>query len=205
MMVITLTAGVVFGLSAGVSPGPLLTFLISQTLRYGTREGIKAAIVPLLTDLPIIIVTASLLAQFSRYRSLLGVLSLVGGLFVLYLAYQTFRTDKLDTDIREAKRGSFRRGAIVNFLNPHPYLFWLSVGAPIMIKAWAENPLSAVVFVTGFYLCLIGSKVFLAIVVGNSRRLITGKAYAYLMRSLGILLLIFSIFLFRDGLSLLGF
>jgi threonine/homoserine/homoserine lactone efflux protein len=204
MFVVTLTAGVVFGLSAGFSPGPLLTFLISQTLRYGTREGIKVAIAPLLTDLPIILLTVFLLTRLAHYQTLLGLLSLIGGLFVLYLAYQTFRTGKLETDVQEIKCGSLSRGVIVNFLNPHPYLFWLSVGAPTMVKAWAEDRFSAIAFVTSFYLCLIGSKVFLAILAGNSRRLVTGKAYTYLMRFLGILLLIFSIFLLRDGLILLG-
>jgi threonine/homoserine/homoserine lactone efflux protein len=204
MVFVALTAGVVFGLSAGFSPGPLLTFLISQTLRYGTREGIKVAIAPLLTDLPIIFVTIFLLTRFAQYRTLLGLLSLVGGLFVLYLAYQTFRTDKLETDVREIKWKSLSRGMIVNLLNPHPYLFWLSVGAPTMVKAWAEDRFSAVAFVTSFYLCLVGSKVLLAILVAKSRRLVTGKAYTYLMRFLGILLLIFSVFLFRDGLFLLG-
>ena len=46
--------GVVFGLAAGLMPGPLLALVIQQTLRHGPGEGIKVAAAPLLTDLPIV-------------------------------------------------------------------------------------------------------------------------------------------------------
>jgi len=54
-MFIHLFTGLMLGLTAGVAPGPLLTLVVSQTLRYGVREGIKIAIAPIFTDLPIIL------------------------------------------------------------------------------------------------------------------------------------------------------
>ena len=47
-------SGAVFGLAAGLMPGPLLALVIQQTLRHGPTEGIKVAAAPLLTDLPIV-------------------------------------------------------------------------------------------------------------------------------------------------------
>ncbi len=202
-MVVNLVAGVVFGLSAGFSPGPLLTFLISQTLKYGIKEGVRVALAPLLTDLPIIIITIFVLMRLAHFRVLLGSISLIGGSFVLYLAYESFRTSKLDVNMEDAKLRSLSKGAIVNALNPHPYLFWLTVGAPKMIRAWPESPMTAVAFVASFYMCLVGSKIFLAALVGKTRQLLMGRAYKYLMRILGALLLIFAVLLFRDGLNLL--
>jgi threonine/homoserine/homoserine lactone efflux protein len=203
-MVVNLLAGVVFGLSAGFSPGPLLTFLISQTLKYGIKEGIRVALAPLLTDLPIIIITIFVLMRLAHFRVLLGSISLIGGSFVLYLTYESFRTTKLNVNTGNAKLRSLSKGAIVNALNPHPYLFWLTVGAPAMIRAWPESRWTAVAFVASFYICLVGSKILLAALVGRTRRLLMGKAYKYLMRILGVLLLIFAVLLFRDGLHLLG-
>lgn len=48
-----LISGIIFGLSAGISPGPLLALVISETLKFGRKEGIKVAIAPLITDIPI--------------------------------------------------------------------------------------------------------------------------------------------------------
>ena len=40
----------------------------------------------------------------------------------------------------------------------------------------------------------------MAVVAGKSRRLLSGKAYAWVMRILGALLLVFAVLFFRDGL-----
>ncbi|MDY6953588.1 MAG: LysE family translocator, partial [Thermodesulfobacteriota bacterium] len=53
----TLAIGIVLGLSAGFAPGPLLALVISQTLRHNAVEGLKVALAPLVTDLPIILIT----------------------------------------------------------------------------------------------------------------------------------------------------
>jgi threonine/homoserine/homoserine lactone efflux protein len=55
-MDIFLSAGITLGLSAGFSPGPLSTLVISHSLRYGTREGVKVAMAPFITDVPIVFV-----------------------------------------------------------------------------------------------------------------------------------------------------
>jgi threonine/homoserine/homoserine lactone efflux protein len=203
-MLASLIAGTVLGLSAGLSPGPLMSFLISQTLKHGVKEGVKVAFAPFITDVPIILIATFVLTRLASFRAVLGLISLLGGLFVSYLAYESFRTSRLDTSLQDAVPQSLSKGAIVNALNPHPYLFWLSVGAPMIIKAWAASPLTAAAFVTGFYVCLTGAKIGLAVLVGKSRQLLMGRAYGYLMRVLGVLLAIFAFLLFRDGLGLLG-
>jgi threonine/homoserine/homoserine lactone efflux protein len=48
------TTALVFGLSAGLSPGPLMTLVIAETLKRGIPAGIRIAVAPLITDLPII-------------------------------------------------------------------------------------------------------------------------------------------------------
>jgi threonine/homoserine/homoserine lactone efflux protein len=101
-------------------------------------------------------------------------------------------------------RNSFKRGVTTNALNPHPYIFYMTVGAPIIFKAINHNFLSAFSFIGSFLLFLVGSKVILALVVERSRAFLKGPVYIGLMRILGALLFFFSIMLFRDGLRLFG-
>jgi threonine/homoserine/homoserine lactone efflux protein len=203
-MINTWFLGLVLGLSAGLAPGPLLAFVISQTLRYNIKEGLKVALVPLITDVPIILVTLFLLTKLSNFKMALGIISFLGGAFILYLSYETIQTTPLEASFQDTKPASLKKGAMVNALNPHPYLFWFSVGSPTMLKAQAESSLGAVAFVTSFYLCLIGSKICLALVVGKSRAFLEGRIYVYTMRVLGALLFLFALLLFRDGLRLIG-
>lgn len=194
-----LGAGVTLGLSAGFSPGPLLALLVSQTVRHGFREGAKVALAPLLTDFPIIYLSLHLLARLSAHREILGLVSIVGGSFLVYLAYENVRTAGMDVALVEEAPRSLLKGAVVNALNPHPYIFWMTVGGPLILRGAAESPWSPVLFVGSFLGCLVGSKMLLAVAVGRSRRFLAGKAYVWVTRTLGLALLLFAFVLFRDG------
>ncbi len=89
-MILALASGAFLGVSCGLAPGPLLALVLTQTLRHGPREGCKIALSPLVTDAPIIIVTLVLAAKLAQLRPLLGMVSVAGGAFILYLAWETF-------------------------------------------------------------------------------------------------------------------
>jgi len=198
-----LTQGLVLGLAAGFAPGPLLALVIAQTLSHGMREGVKVAFAPLVTDVPIVALAVLLVAPVAAFQTGLGVLSLIGAAFVFYLACDSFRTVRRRDDSATGLPRSLGRGALVNALNPHPYLFWLAVGAPTVIKAWRVSPLAAAAFLLGFYASLTGAKVVVAYGTDRSKAFLTQRLYAYLMRGLGVLLTLFALLLLRDGLRLL--
>jgi len=200
-----LLTGILFGLVAGISPGPLLTLVISETLRHNRKEGILVAIAPLLTDLPIVLVSVLILAKLSNSNLILGTISLSGALFIGYLAYESISVKGIELNLQKINPQSFRKGVIANFLNPHPYLFWIAVGAPMVLKAYKVNTLSACLFILGFYLLLVGSKIIVALVVDKSRDFMKSNIYIYSIRLLGFILLIFAIVFIRDGLKLFGF
>ncbi len=191
----------IFGLSGGLSPGPLLTLVISETLKHGIREGVKVALAPLITDLPIILAAMSVLSRVSDMRPVIGTIFLSGSLFLAYLGYESLVFKGADIDIGQAKPQSLKKGIIANFLNPNPYLFWLSVGSPVMLKALKLNVLSAAGFIFCFYLFLVGSKILLAVFIGKSRAFLKSSHYILTIRSLGLILLIFAVFFFIDGLK----
>ncbi|MES9860524.1 MAG: hypothetical protein ABW157_19515 [Candidatus Thiodiazotropha sp. LLP2] len=78
-MLSTISAGIVLGLSAGFSPGPLLTLVISETLQHDIRAGIKVAVAPIITDLPIIIFSLFIINEISGLYNILGLISLLVG------------------------------------------------------------------------------------------------------------------------------
>lgn len=197
--------GAVLGLSAGFSPGPLLALVISQTLQHGTREGLRIATAPLFTDIPIICVGMLLFASLGKPEFLLGIMSFAGCIFVGYLGITSLRQRPVDLELSAAAPRSYFKGIFTNALNPHPYLFWFSVGIPTILKADRQSStLAAIAFVAAFYVCIVAAKMALAVVVGRSRDFLTGASYLRIMRCLGIVLIGFSLILLYDGLSLTG-
>ena len=199
-----LTTGIILGFSAGIAPGPLLALVISETLQHDARAGVKIALAPIITDLPIIIVTLFILARLSRFHHVLGVISIIGAFFILYLGIVNIKTKDVQVDISTSTPRSLQKGILVNALSPHPYLFWFSVGGPTTIKAMGLGLAPTLSFIVSFYLLLVGSKILLAILVGRSRSFLLGNKYIFTMRVLGLILIILAGFLFQDGLQLIG-
>ncbi len=200
-----LATGAVLGLAAGFAPGPLMALVLAQSIRYGTREGQKVALAPLITDIPIVLLATALVAAAAEAAlGLLGAISLAGAVFVAYLGVESIRTTGVAAARPDEAARSWTRGAVVNALSPHPYLFWITVGAPTLIRAWTDGPLAAAGFLVGFYACLVGAKMLLAVVAGRSGGRLSSGAYRGVMVVLGCLLLLFAVRLAVEGLRLLG-
>ena len=195
-----LVPGLALGLSAGISPGPLLTLVMTQTLKHGVGEGIKVAMAPLLTDLPIIVVVLLILNSLTHIEPVLGAISLFGAAYLIYLGYESliFKGD-MPADQADAPQ-SIRKGVVANFLNPSPYMFWFSIGGPLMLKAFNINLLAAVLFIVPLYSLLVGAKCVVAIVAGRSRHFLKSRAYVYTVRILGLVLCLFGLMFVRDAL-----
>ena len=196
--------GMVLGLSAGLSPGPLLALVISETVRLGMGAGVRVAMAPLISDLPVLIVCFFLVSRVSGSDPVLGGISLAGALFVLKMGISSIRTQGVMPEPLGQASASLVKGVLVNILSPHPYLFWITVGAPLASKAWQSHPGGAVGFVAGFYLLLVGSKLALAFVVARTRSFLTGGVYVWAMRGLGLVLCGFAWGLAWEGARLLG-
>jgi threonine/homoserine/homoserine lactone efflux protein len=196
--------GVGLGLGAGLTPGPLLGLIISETLRSGWRAGMLVALAPPLAD--IVVVALCFLFLAGLPVSLLPLLSVAGGFYVLFLGWETWRaTGASVTPARETintARQSLRKGITVNLLNPHPYLFWLTVAGPLVAREYRHSAfLPIIVFVSGFYGCLVGSKMLLALLVHSGRARLQGRGYRLVLRASATLLLLLGGLLLWEGTS----
>jgi len=198
-----ITTGTILGLSAGFAPGPLLALVVSETLQHDVKAGVKIALAPIITDLPIIVFSLFVLSELARFQHFLGIISIFGACFILYLGLKNLGIKDLRITPEPIPHKPLQKGILVNFLSPHPYLFWLTVGGPTTIKALDLNLLAAAGFILPFYVLLVGSKIFLAIIAGRSRTFLQGPAYSITMRLLGVILILLAFILFQDGLSLL--
>lgn len=170
-MWIYLFQGVGYGLAAASQPGPLQTYLVSQSVTRGWKRTLPAALAPLVSDGPIVAVCLLALSQMPAWLE--RFLYIVGGLFVLYLAYGTFKSWKnfeMQEPSTDAGGQGIFKAALTNILNPNPYIFWTLVTGPILIKGWRETPVNGVGFMAGFYVTFVSSLAALIIVFSLASR-----------------------------------
>jgi threonine/homoserine/homoserine lactone efflux protein len=172
-MWIYILQGVGYGFIAAAQPGPFQTYLISQALLKGWQRTLPAALAPLLSDGPIIVLCLLVLSQIPLW--LQRFLYIGGGLFILYLTYGAYKAWKnfdptlpsVETDTRQ----SVFKAAFINLLNPNPYIFWSLVTGPILLAGWRQTLLYGLGFLAGFYVAMILSFSTLIIVFSSARRL----------------------------------
>jgi len=167
-----LIQGIGYGFAAAAQPGPFQAYLISQTLSNGWRRTLPAALAPLISDGPIIVLTLVVLSHvpvwFQRF------LYIVGGLFILYLAYSAFvawrNFDEAGVVTHSGSRQSAVRAAMMNALSPGPYLYWSLVTGPILLAGWRKAPVNGIGFLVSFYATIILSLIAIIVVFGTARR-----------------------------------
>ncbi len=185
-------SGAILGLSAGWSPGPLLTLVITESLRSGIKAGIRVAAAPLITDTPIILVALILMPRLNASLTVMGVISLAGAVFIAWMALESMTFKGAAGPTPSDAPASIWRGVLANALNPSPYLFWFTVGGSLVLRTADQNRTAAAVFILVFYIGLVGSKMVLALVVGRYRRFLQSGVYVWTLRLLGGVLLVFA-------------
>ena len=198
------TVGLLLGTPSGFAPGPMLLLIISETLRHGKRAGAKIAFIPLLTDAPIVLASGLLFTKITNLNMLLGGISIVGSIFLLYLGIKSIRAANSEFRDRTPRPLLLKEIMTANLSNPNPYLFWFTVGGPLMVRSFQINWGTGASFLLSFYLGLVGAKLILAIAAGKSRDFLQDFLYRRIMQLLSLMLMGFAVYLMLEGMVSLG-
>lgn len=154
-----LTQGLIFGLYAAFLPGPLQAFLLSRILQNGWKQSLPLAFIPLFSDGPIMLTLFLVLSQLPIW--LPTSLRIIGGFFIIYLAWDAFRNSKKQ-NVRHSPvatkaidRAGFLKGITMNLLNPNVYIFWATIGVPTIISGWSIAPIQGIAYFIGIYGAMI--------------------------------------------------
>ncbi len=115
----------------GLVPGPDIIFVLTQSVLYGARAGIMTTC-GLLTGLlaHISAVSLGIAALFQNSPSTFTVLKVLGGAYLLYLAWLSFRSGASRTSLEGMPFPGYAtlygRGVIMNITNPKVSLFFLA-------------------------------------------------------------------------------
>ncbi len=171
-MLAALLKGLVLGFPNAALPGPFQAYILSQVLQNGWRRTLVIALAPLVSDGPIITLNLLVLSQLPGF--VLGIIQMVGGLFIVYLAYGAYKAIKNGPKKKESRKATgagvrgFFKGVAMNCLSPGPYIFWGTVGGPILLNAWRTSPLNGIAFLVGMYGTLLTGFAILIRIFGTA-------------------------------------
>lgn len=187
-------SGVVLGTSNGVAPGPLSNLIISKTITDGKKQGFYLALAPFISDIFIVSLAYYLVKSSQKLHMLNTLVPFIGAIFISYLAIMGLKASSAhNTELNNYK---FKDAVIVNLVNPYPYLFWIFVGIPLVIKSDIS-----VAFFISFYTFFILTKLAIIFFVDAGLKNKTLKVKQRINKLLSLSLFYFTYKLIAMGIN----
>ncbi len=185
------------GIALCTSPGAVTV----QVIRRGLNSGFWAALTLQLGALLGIVLWAVLafigVAVFVNNVLARVILSLIGVVILLWLAWKAFRdTGKEDTKNTKvpALRDDFMVGVAFSLANPLPAIFWMGIGSTLLPVGDASLSIgNLVMFFAGFLLSTLLCNVILAGILAWGRKFVTPRLFRAFNVVSAIVLVIFAI------------
>jgi threonine/homoserine/homoserine lactone efflux protein len=205
MLIEFILKAVTIGFSAGVTPGPLQAIFLSYAIKGGWKKALPAAFAPLVSDSPVILLVLLVLNNLPEV--FLQILRVGGGLFLFYLAwdsYKAFRDFKtIDEELPQTSQlQTLLKATAMNLLAPGPWLFWSLINGPNLLAAWARSLWWGVLYLVSFYGVFVISNIVL-ILLFSSMRGMGEKVRRSLLLVSALVLAGFGLFQILQGFSLL--
>jgi len=196
----------VLGTFAGLAPGPYTTMVAGTALEKGFKAGFLLALTPLVTDVIPMLFSALLLGRLGGLA--LTLLGIVGGAIVVMVGIRFLKGHSKEVqpllsngEPAPGSDGERRQSALAGhviastLLNPSPWLFWLIIASPLLLRSWNRSPGEGMVFVGLIFLTNIGTATALAWAASHSRKLLNPNWQRRSLKVVGITLILAGSFL----------
>tara|TARA_B110001469_G_scaffold126349_1_gene143778 strand:+ start:522 stop:1136 length:615 start_codon:yes stop_codon:yes gene_type:complete len=152
-----------------ISPGPDNIFVLTQSIVNGKKYGL-ATVFGLMTGCLIhtTLVAFGVSALLKQYDNLFFLIKVFGATYLLYLAYQVYRSDakitfSTENVIQKTTLELFKKGFLMNVLNPKVTIFFLAFFPQFLFSEDLSKVLQF--YILGMLFILVSFLVFGAIAV----------------------------------------
>jgi threonine/homoserine/homoserine lactone efflux protein len=125
------------GVALGASPGPVQLLLFSEASRGGAGRGLRAMAGANATFGAMLLLLAAGLSSLEPGETFLRVVKVIGGSFLVFLAFDAIRESRRPHEVEETRKGLHPtvRGIVAVVLNPGVYVFLATTGTAVVASA----------------------------------------------------------------------
>lgn len=194
--------GFILGLGAALPLGPINLLIMNEALR-SYKKAVAIGFGAMSVDVTYLVLIQYGITNYMQENFFLSVLSLLGGLFLTYLAFLIFRgrskhIKKTKLSKESTLYSNYAKGYLLTFLNPYTILFWLSV------TTYATTSDSLMVSVLGLMSAITLWITIMPYIVYKKRALISDSVASLIAVVSSIIILLFGLSLFVKSFNLYG-
>lgn len=179
---------VVISFSGVMLPGPLFAVLLAKSYK-SPWMGAYFALGHAVVELPLILAIYFGLTGFFRNTTVQVVLSLIGGLMIIWMGISMFRSRT--AVVRQGKDlpyNGFVAGIMLSGLNPFVLLWWAAIGSLLIMKLSGFGIVGLIIFFIVHWLCDLVWLSFVSNVVYRTHRFWGSKVQEYIFIGCSLLL-----------------
>lgn len=198
----------VIGFSGAMMPGPMLTVTIHEAARRGFWAGPLVVLGHAVLELTVVVALVLGLGTLVREPLFLGVVGLVGGAVLLWMAWGMLRGLPSLTLALEAgggpAGGPVVGGVVTSVTNPYFTLWWATVGLSYITLTAGTGWVGPTVFYTGHILSDLVWYSLVSAILHFGRKFLSDRAYRGLVGACALLLVGFGALFVRSGVRALS-
>ena len=208
MDILTFAATVIILSALGaLAPGPMFFVTITHGTKNGTKTGILFAIAHSIVEFTLVMLLALGLLSVANQPAVKFAVGAAGGAALIVFGAIQIRNSLKETDDPQTGKGTTRNlflmGIALTGLNPYFIIWWLSIGANLILIALEFAGLAGVVFM---YACHVWiDYAWLTLVSGfakKSTKILKQKWYRALITGFGAVLIYFGFTFVFDALAM---
>lgn len=175
--------GVLLGVGAAFSVGPIFVTIVQEAATRGFASSFRVILGSATADLLLLLPALAfswLIAQVASASLWVG---LIGALCLTYFAIEAlrdaYRLWKTRSATAAATGWSFWKGVIGNLANPLTWTFWLATGTPTMLRSYHIGGIAGLLlFTIVWFVVASGLEAVLALAIARSRSVIGARGQA---------------------------
>lgn len=190
-------AGIALGLSLGVPPGPVNAAIAAESARRSWVSGVLIGLGAMTADLTYLVLTVIGVAVLLTGSLARNLISVAGGLILLYFAFSTLKSLHRPPEADGISRGNpYLTGLVMGLTNPLGILWWVTAGAAFVAMF---NLLGVAGFMLGLFAWVSGFSAFI-----HYARKKVELAYPAVIVASGLMMLFFGGLLLYDAFKALA-
>ena len=197
---------IILTISGALAPGPMFFLTITHGAKSGTKTGVTFSIAHTLIEFSLVMLLALGLLSYANQPAVRFGFGFAGGIALIIFGGMQIRgslKEVKESDSKEvSKRGLFLLGLILTGLNPYFIIWWLTIGANLIILSLEFAGLFGVIFM---YVCHVWiDYVWLTLIASlakKSTKILNLRWYRLLIAIFGLVLIYFGISFLFDSLT----
>jgi threonine/homoserine/homoserine lactone efflux protein len=202
-------SSMLIGLSGAMMPGPMLSVCVAESYKKGFWAGPVMVVGHAIPELALAVLFSLGINKFLKDNTVKGAISVIGGLFLVWLAYKVFIEVRRGVTIDLTQKQEVGWGPLVGGLwssvsNPGWIVWWATIGANYIVLSLKHGIIGLAFFFVGHEMADLVWYSTVSFLVSRGRGRISDRIYHWVLYACSAMVLVFAVIFIVTGIMQLA-